>query len=234
MIEAVLLDVGGVFFLPAPERIAPVLARAGVALDDPETFDRAHYHGVAALEDFREGDQDVWAAYNRAYAAACGVPADAVTDTVVALMSEFTVGGLWTREVPGARDALRALADTDVRLAIVSNSDGTVEELLREHEMCQVGPGPGVEVHAVLDSSVIGFAKPDPRIFHVALERVGIEARDAIHVGDTPGADVDGARAAGIEAVLVDPAGLHGDLDVRRVHHLRDVAGLVAETRAEI
>ena len=230
-IDAVLLDVGGVFFLPAPERIAPVLARAGVGIQDADAFDRAHYRGIAALDEFREGDEEIWTAYNRAYARSCGVGDDALEDTVRALLSEFTVGGLWTRPVPGASDALRALARQGVRIAIVSNSDGTVEQLLRDQDVCQVGPGSGVAVDAIIDSSVVGAAKPDPRIFEIALSRIDVAPQHAIHVGDTPGADVDGAHAAGIAAVLVDPLDLHTELDVTRVRSLGEVVDLVSTAR---
>jgi putative hydrolase of the HAD superfamily len=230
-IDAVLLDVGGVFFLPAPERIAPVLARAGVGIQDADAFDRAHYRGIAALDEFREGDEEIWTAYNRAYARSCGVGDDALEDTVCALLSEFTVGGLWTRPVPGASDALRALARQGVRIAIVSNSDGTVEQLLRDQDVCQVGPGSGVAVDAIIDSSVVGAAKPDPRIFEIALSRIDVAPQHAIHVGDTPGADVDGARAAGIAAVLVDPLDLHTELDVTRIRSLGEVVDLVSTAR---
>jgi FMN phosphatase YigB (HAD superfamily) len=48
-----------------------------------------------------------------------------------------------------------------------------------------------------------------------------------MHVGDTPGADVEGARAAGVHPVLMDPFDLHSDLDVERVASLADVVGLV-------
>ncbi|MGZ4797622.1 MAG: hypothetical protein ACXV8T_17165, partial [Acidimicrobiia bacterium] len=70
-IDAVLLDVGGVFHLPDHERIVAVMARAGVPVD-PADLDRAHYAGVKALTDFREGDREIWLAYNRGYAHALG------------------------------------------------------------------------------------------------------------------------------------------------------------------
>ena len=57
----------------------------------------------------------------------------------------------------------------------------------------------------VIDSSVVGFTKPDPRIFALALERLGVDAADALMVGDSPSADVDGALAVGIRAALIDP-----------------------------
>jgi putative hydrolase of the HAD superfamily len=222
----VLLDVGGVLFLPDHDRIVAALARLGVSADSVD-LDRAHYEGVAALEEFTEGDRSIWMAYQRAYARACGTPDDLVEEIADGLLNEFTTGGIWTRVIPESREGLEALADLDVALAIVSNSDGSVESQLREHAICQVGPGPGVPVAAVIDSSVVGVSKPDPRIFDIALGALNVPAGGAIHVGDMPGADVDGARAAGVDPVLMDPYHLHPDLDVDRVTSLFEVAELV-------
>jgi putative hydrolase of the HAD superfamily len=229
-IDAVLLDVGGVFILPDHGRIGSALERAGVTAD-PNDLDRAHYLGVANLDHFVEGDREIWQAYNRAYARACGADDEHIADAVESLLNEFTVAEVWTRIVPGAGDALRRIVELGVRTAIVSNADGTVEEQLRSDGICQVGPGRGVPVDAVLDSTVVGVAKPDPKIFEIALDRIGVGADRAIHVGDTPAADIAGARAAGIRPVLVDPYDFHEHLDVERVRSLADVVDLVDGTR---
>jgi putative hydrolase of the HAD superfamily len=228
-VRAVLLDVGGVFHLPDHDRIVDAMARAGVTVD-PDELDRAHYAGVRALTNFREGDRAIWLAYNRGYAAALGADGR-VEEVAEALLAEFTTGGVWTRIIPGSRDGLVELKARHVKLAIVSNADGSVEAQLAADGICQVGPGPGVEVDAVLDSSVVGVAKPNPRMFELALERLGIAPEHAIHVGDTPAADVDGAVAAGVTPVLVDPYDDHTDLAVTRVTSLADVAGLLATHR---
>jgi putative hydrolase of the HAD superfamily len=225
-VHAVLLDVGGVFHLPDHDRIVAAMARAGVAVD-PAELDRAHYAGVRALTDFREGDREIWLAYNRGYARALGADGR-VEEVAEILLGEFTTGGVWTRIISGSPEALAMLKAQGHRLAIVSNADGSVEAQLAADGICQVGPGPGIEVDAVLDSSVVGAAKPDPLIFEIALERLGVEPDHAIHVGDTPAADVDGARAAGVTPVLVDPHDDHPDLAVTRVASLTEVAELLA------
>ena len=225
--DAVLLDVGGVFHLPDHDRIVAAMARSGVDVD-PADLDRAHYAGVLALTDFTEGDRNIWLAYNRGYARALG--ADEQVEAVAeALLNEFTTGGVWTRIIPGSRDALVSIAATGVKLAIVSNADGSVEAQLAADGICQMGNGSGVAMDAILDSSVVGVAKPDPRIFEIALERLGVTADRAIHVGDTPAADVVGARAAGIMPVLIDPYDDHPDAAVMRVPSLAALAAILAE-----
>jgi putative hydrolase of the HAD superfamily len=107
--------------------------------------------------------------------------------------------------VPGARDALRALADAGVRLAVTSNSDGWVADLLARHEICQVGPGRGVSVEWISDSGALGVAKPDPRLFQATVDALGLDAARVVHVGDSVHYDVDGARAAGLQGVHADP-----------------------------
>ena len=156
----------------------------------------------------------------------CGVLPERLDEAVPALLEEFGRGDIWTRQIPGAREALEELAARGVALAVVSNADGTVEEQLRLDGLCQVGPGAGVEVGAVLDSTVVGVAKPDPGIFELALQVLGVAADRAIHVGDTPAADVAGAHAAGVRPVLVDPYDMHPDAECLRVASLAAVLEL--------
>jgi len=225
-VRAVFLDLGGVFYLPDHDRMVAALARLELAIER-DRLDEAHYHGVAALEEFRDGDRSIWHAYNRAYARVCGVPPDDVDAAMAVLLEEFERGGVWTRVIPGSREALRDLVALGFRIAVVSNADGTVEAQLRDDVICQVGPGPGVPVELILDSAVVGVSKPDPAIFGLALDALGVDPRDAVHVGDTPAADVEGARAAGVTPILVDPYDLHRDVDCRRVRALSEVVPLL-------
>jgi putative hydrolase of the HAD superfamily len=226
--KAVLLEVGGVLFLPDHARMLGALARADFS-PPVELLDRAHYAGAAALTADAANEEwpNYWTHYLDAYVTMCGVPDDVRQSAHEHLASEFATAAVWTRIAPGAREGLGALRGTGVALGIVSNSDGTVEQQLREHEMAQLGQGPGTEVACIMDSTVVGVAKPDPRIFELALDAVGIAPDDAWYVGDTPAFDVLGARNAGLRPFLLDPYQFHLDADFDRVATLEDLAALV-------
>jgi putative hydrolase of the HAD superfamily len=234
-VEAVFLDVGGVFHLPDPGIIAPALHRAGVAEPlDVAVLDRAHYAGAKALEVWPTGDVRIglWAAYERAYALAAGVAEDRLDEAIADLDIAFAERGVWSRLIPGSLDGLRALAATGVTLAIVSNSDGTLEGRLRREGIGQVGPGAGVPMAIVIDSDAVGVAKPDPAIFRLALEATGAAPDRALHIGDTVGADVAGALAAGVRPVHLDPYGFCTDRSHPHVADLASVAAALLDGRA--
>lgn len=230
-VEAVFLDVGGVFHLPDHRIIGEALRRAGV--DGPlegDVLDRAHYAGVAALVDWPEVEQGIWTAYQEAYAREVGAPAECIPDVVAELDVAFRVDGIWNRQVPGSLDGLRALHGTGVALAIVSNSDGTLEGRLAREGICQVGPGAGVPMSIVIDSAAVGVAKPDPAIFHIALEATGVLPERTLHIGDTVGADVDGALAAGVRPLHLDPYGFCTDDSHPHIPDLATVAAALSSS----
>jgi HAD superfamily hydrolase (TIGR01549 family) len=227
--EAVLLDVGGVFLVPLHDRILGAFTRAGFtpAIDE---LDRAHFTGAQYFP--MDDDLDwpsAWGQYLDGYITACEVPDEMRDDVHAHLDSEFADAALWFREFPGARDGLRELADAGMRLGVISNADGLIGQRLAELEILQVGPGAGVEVECVIDSGNVGVMKPDPRIFHIALDAMGIHAAHAVYVGDMPGIDVVGARKAGMVPVLMDPYELHLTADYDRVGSLGELAQQVGD-----
>ena len=113
---------------------------------------------------------------------------------------------LWSAVLPGVPEALARLREAGFRLVVVSNADGTVEEGLTRAGLRPL-------LHAVVDSSVVGFEKPDPRIFSHALSLFDSDPARTLHVGDMYAADIVGARAAGVHALLLDPHGDWGDVD---------------------
>ena len=104
------------------------------------------------------------------------------------------------RAQPDAVPALRAVRERGTRLVVASNWDCSLGRALAEAGLAPL-------VDAVVASAEVGAAKPDPAVLEVALDAVGVDAADAVHVGDSLAQDVAGARAAGIRAVLVDRDG---------------------------
>ena len=109
------------------------------------------------------------------------------------LYAQFACADVWG-VFPDVRPALAALRDRGLHLAIVSNFDGRLATICG-------ALGLAAAFDAIVMSGRAGCAKPDPRIFRVALERLGVDGSAALHVGDSEHEDVDGARAAGIAAL---------------------------------
>lgn len=225
--DVVFLDAGGVLVQPDPAKIAERFAAAGLEVDGDLLFE-AHYRGVHAI-DRAQAEPEVFVDYHLAYTRHLGLePGNPDADAVMsALIELWTASGLWSAPLPWATAGLKALAATGVDIVVVSNADGTVADLLAAAGLLQVGPGPGVEVAGIIDSGVVGVAKPDPRIFELALAVVGATPDRAIHVGDAYQYDVRGARAAGVHPVLIDPLDIRADVDCDRVASLVEVADLL-------
>ena len=119
---------------------------------------------------------------------------------------------------PDALPALRELRERGLSLVAVSNWDCSLPAVL---ERC----GLGGLLDGAVSSAVAGARKPDPAIFEPALELAGCGPEEALHVGDTPEEDVEGARAAGIRPLLIDRDGNGGDISsLRQIReHLSDV-----------
>lgn len=114
--------------------------------------------------------------------------------------------GVWNTAEPEAEAALVLARAGGLRAAVISNSNGSVAGILD-------ALGLGRHLDFVIDSSLVGVEKPDPRIFQIALARAGVDPGQAVYVGDLYAVDVLGARSAGMEAILLDPGACWGTRD---------------------
>jgi HAD superfamily hydrolase (TIGR01509 family) len=146
----------------------------------------------------------------------------AAVDRVLAtaLAAGYIAVPTWNQVLPGVPEGLAALRARGLRLVAVSNSDGSAEAVL-------VSAGIRDAFDAVVDSHHVGFSKPDPRIFDAARAAVGVEAGHVVHVGDLYEADIVGAQAAGIAAVLIDGAGFWPDAPCLRVGSCEEAIQLI-------
>ena len=101
---------------------------------------------------------------------------------------------------PDSMPALHDLRDRGMKLVVVSNWDCSLGDVLERCGLASLLDGS-------ISSAEAGHRKPDPGIFEPALELAGCEREQAMHVGDTPEEDGDGARAAGIRPLLIDREG---------------------------
>ena len=225
-----LLDVGGVFFLPVAR--SRCSARwAGPSFSPPaELLDRAHYAGAAQLDTVTVDTEwpQYWDRYLDGYLTACDVPDELRDERARAPRQRVRRrGAVVARSRPVrarvcARSTRPACASGSSRTPTARSNSGSPSTRSRRS-----GAGLGVEVECVIDSSAVGVTKPDPRIFEIALDAMGVAAADAWYVGDMPGIDVVGARNAGLRPFLMDPFQLHLDADCDRVASLSEVAALI-------
>jgi HAD superfamily hydrolase (TIGR01509 family) len=195
-LRAVLFDAGNTLVFLDYARIA---SGVGAALGMPLTGEQLASNAAAAaraMEQAPGSDQHRAAAYLEALFRLGGVPAGRmgeVRDRLGALHGERH---LWCAVRERTRENLLRLRAAGLRLGVVSNSDGRAEQALEA-----AGLRDCFEV--VIDSGLLGIEKPDPRIFQAALQALGVAPAEALYVGDLYEVDVAGARAAGMDAVLL-------------------------------
>ncbi len=216
--EAVLLDAGGVLLLPDASKIFGELASVDIEVD-PGLLGRAHYVGMRAT-DLDRAEEFSWWPYNHAFVDALGIAEEQVDAARVAVNRAY-VSMEWNLVIEGALEAVTKLHDVVRHVAVVSNSDGSVERLLRSLGVI------GEKVETVIDSHLAGVAKPDPGIFELALDALGVDAARTVHVGDSVRFDVIGAREAGIRPLHLDPLRLCRDEDHEHLASLIDVVRLL-------
>lgn len=217
-VDTVFLDAGGVLCHPSWARVAdalvrhgaPVTAAALAAAEQKATRDIDNASTIGATDDRARG----WLYFNLVLHHA-GVTQNAGTDAALAELREYhRIDNLWEHVEPDVVPALAALRDRGLRLVVVSNANGRLRHLFDRLDLAKW-------FDHLLDSHEWGVEKPDPRLFHLALEQSRADAARTVHVGDLYHVDVIGARQAGLrEAVLFDMANLYADVDCPRVASL--------------
>jgi putative hydrolase of the HAD superfamily len=135
------------------------------------------------------------------------------------LYAAFCEASVW-KVFPETMTTLRALADRGVRLAVISNWDRRLPDILRALEIFEI-------FETVTVSSIEGVEKPSSEIFHRTLARMGVSAGETLHVGDSPLEDYTGAETAGLGAALIDRHELFVDDQYRRISSLDEILVLV-------
>ncbi len=220
-VRTLFLDAGGVLVFPNWVRVADALARHGFDVT-PEALARADLFArrdldLAATVGRTDDRQRGWLYFNLVLdraGLAQDERSDAALDDLHAYHDAHNLWELVPGDVPPALARFRRLGLT---LVVVSNANGQLASLFARLGLAHL-------FDLMLDSAVEGVEKPDPRLFRIALDRSGGLPETTMHVGDLYHVDVVGARAAGLRATLLDPAGLYVDVDCPRVASLGELA----------
>jgi HAD superfamily hydrolase (TIGR01662 family) len=204
MVQAVLLDVDFTLFRPGPE-LGPlgyqrIGARHGLTLD-PERHASARDAALGELQRHPElvHDDEIWIRFTEAIVVGMG------GDPVLARACAVDLVGQWERHenfflYEDALPALALLREHGLRIALVSNGQRDLDEFARHHRL---------DVDVCVGSRAHGRVKPHRSIFEAALAALGAAPADAAMVGDSYADDIEGARALGMRAILLDREGIH-------------------------
>ena len=219
MLRAVLFDVDFTLVRPGPE-LGPegyvrVGERHGLRLELGR-YEQAREAALVHLQRHPELDHDeeIWISFTERIIRGMGGD----VDEAYACATEITEG--WTRHenfelYEDTIPVLEELRRAGLKLGLVSNSARDVQEFARHHAL---------DVDVGISSFHHGKTKPHASIFRAALELLEVEPAEAAMVGDTVEDDVEGARAVGIRAILIDRLGRYPEF----VPRLEDLYGLPA------
>jgi putative hydrolase of the HAD superfamily len=218
-VRAVLFDVDFTLCRPGPElsaeRYARIAERHGVTLDSGRYHD-AREAAILNLKRHPElvHDESIWHRFTEEIFTGMGGPEEIASDCA----TEIEQGWAMSENFELFEDALPVLEElrvAEIKVGLVSNGIRDLTEFVSHH---------GLQVDAIVDSRSHGRVKPHPTIFQAALELLGVKAAEAVMVGDSLEEDVEGARALGMRAILIDRDDRHPDVEER----LTDLYGLPA------
>jgi len=218
-LRAVLFDVDFTLVRPGPELGPEGYRRRGEQFGltlDPARYEEARIAALAGLERHPEleHDEEIWVAFTERIVRGMGGEGDRAHECAVAVekaWEEHANFDLYEDALPVLGEIRRA----GLKIGLVSNGARDLEEFVVHH---------GLDVDAAIGSRAHGKTKPHETIFRAALSALGVEPEEAAMVGDSLADDVEGARALGMRAVLVDREGRFPDVP----DALRDLYGVPA------
>jgi putative hydrolase of the HAD superfamily len=221
-LRAVLFDVDFTLVKPGPdlgpEGYQRLGRRFGLELD-PARYEDARRLAIERLQRHPELDHDeeVWIVFTEQIIRGMGGNSERAYECAV----EMTRAWEHAHNFDIFDDVLPTLAllrEHGLKIGLVSNTGRDLDAFVRHH---------GLDVDAAVGSGAYGKTKPHPTIFRFALEQLGVAPEEAVMVGDSIEDDVEGARAVGMRAMLLDRDGRFPDVDEK----LEDLRALPAALR---
>ena|SRR5579872_5021912 len=215
-VKAITFDVGGTLIRPWPSVghvYAEVAARHGIKVS-PAVLNRRFAAAWRELKSFNHTRGEWAALVDQTFAGQEGNPP---SETFFSeLYERFSEPEAW-RVFEDALPALDALAALGLDLGIISNWDERLRPLLDRL-------GLGKYFETIIISCEVGFSKPSPVIFEQAVRKLGLAPQSILHVGDSFTSDVEGARAAGFQALQITRG--RGDIREGQIKSLRELEGV--------
>lgn len=214
-LKGVLFDAGGTLVQLHVERLAEALRRRGV---EPTDLDDGFWRTMVLMDAEFAGqipDSGGWSKWwFERLARNTRIEEPVLSE---AWREADDAQQLWDMPIPGAAECLTRLREGGLRIGVVSNADGRAEEGLARAGLAEL-------LEVIVDSHVVGVAKPDPAVFDYALGPLGLKPEETWYIGDTVIFDAAGAEAAGMTAWIIDHRGLHTVEYPRRVSTLAQFA----------
>jgi putative hydrolase of the HAD superfamily len=225
-IETVFLDAGGVLVFPNWRRIADTLAAHGVHVDAGSLASaepRAKQRLDTGKTVLKTTDRERGWIYFDLILTEAGVPLTPASDAALAELHAYHARqNLWELVPDEVAPTLARLRALGLKLVVVSNANGRLRQAFEHLGLAE-------RIDMLFDSFEEGVEKPDPRLFQIALERSASRAETTLHVGDLYHVDIVGARAAGLQTLLLDASGLYDGYDCPRIGSLGELVDLFAE-----
>ena len=221
VLRAVLFDVDFTLSRPGPELGPEGYVRRGAAFGltlDPALYEAARRTAMVDLEQHPEleHDEEIWVRFTEDIVRGMGGAGAHVRACAEATVRE------WERHenfdlYDDALPVLEAIRARGLGLGLVSNGQRDLAEFTEHHRL---------EVDVAVGSRTHGRTKPHPSIFEAALSALAVAARETVMIGDSYGDDIEGARALGMRAILIDRDRLYPD-EPERIESLLELLPLL-------
>jgi len=216
-----LLDAGGTVLFPNARVIRQIILEHGYDLTE-DRLQLLMTRFIRYIDGLLKDDGNQVRGFYAWVLEQAGVEPEAIPAVTTHLHEVDARASLWDLTYPWVHEVLARLTGQGYRISIISNATGRVEAGLGDAGLRQY-------LEKVFDSHIVGYEKPDARLFQHALSTLGLRPEECLFVGDVYYVDVLGANRSGIAAVHLDPYGLYAGWAGYHIPNVAALPGFLAE-----